>query len=435
MLLKEVGQEHADWYLIAKDGNLTAKVSAGLCIGEDEFGLLLLNPTPNQALIRFDVDQWGRLQIEPASAGFVLLSPQRNHCANYQLEPFQGLALWLPNNQFDLANNMLAATKQYDDLPVTLVPKPSAPSPKGTRGPASRGPAPREADDNLAVDLIDEALGTPVLDEILSEEPENLVQEAPIPVLDSPIERVPEPAASETLITQLPYGFEPKGFTTTHAVAVTVAESQHHQARRRSYRVTAVVGVILAGVAAGLLAAKLDLVEFQLPAAEPRTAFNPATPRLVLLSEAQIDTPDAPAISAALESPDSAVAITPPETTPATPASRPVATAPSGQATASVYRTDLADAEALFHEGFITAPGQRNSVAILQRILGEDPTHPEATSLLKRCADRMINAAVQADEHGLNFEARNLVEEVMAFYPAHEQAQNLWQRWTEPQEA
>lgn len=446
MLLKEVSREHADWYVIAKDGNLTAKVSAGLCIGEDGSRLLLLNPTPSEALVKFQVDSWGRLEIQPASDDYILLSPQRNYCNSYKVEPYQGLTLWLPNNALDLANDLQGTTKQRDDLPLTLVPNtqttralPNQDQPNageyahenaGESEEISLQPVPEavvepipEAIPGISLGPIAEALPEPDLADYDANE------QLSIPVLDSPIERIPEPDPHETLITELPYGFGPRSLNTTQTEVVPIFAERSRGVGKSSSRITLIAAVILVGIAAGLLAAKLELIKNPLQLAEPRTAFNPATPRLVLLSETA---PKPVAAPATRDASPTVPAV--PEGTPATPATRPLTPAPSGPATpTSVYRTDIADATALFDAGFITAPAERNTVAILNRILEQDPEHPEAISLLKRCADRMIDAAVEAEHHGLEFEARNLVEEVMAFYPQHEQAEDLWQQWTAAQ--
>ncbi len=451
MLLNKVGPEQADWYLIAKDGNLTAKVTPGLCIGEDPSGLLLLSPKSGESLLRFNVDAWGRLELQPANDAVELLSPQRRHCRVYSVEPLAGVSVWLPNNELYLANDLEGNTLRYDDLPVTVVPRtpgrtttqpPRAvpshaqqPLPDTASGqsvtqvspqspPEASEPTNLEATIEIEVESVDT-----VFDAELEREAERELAALQIPLLDSPVERLREPNSSETLITELPYGFEPRGFTTTEQVTVLDERFARSHVLRRSSRIMLVLLVVLVGIAAGLLAARFNLIDYPLRAAEPRTAFNPATPKLVLLSEREVE--------ASVQQPAAEKLIPvappePPETTPSTPSLTEAVVTPADPPTNTVYRTDLADAMRLFDQGYITGPAERNSVSILNRILRDEPDHQEAVVLLKRCADRMLEAAVTAQEHGLDFEARNLVEEVMAFYPDHQRALALWARWAGP---
>jgi hypothetical protein len=450
MLLNEVGQEQADWYLIAKDGSLAVRVSDGLCVGEDESGLLLLNPKATEAQIQFSVDSSGCLRLQPAAEHCALLSPEREYCTSFRVEPYRGLSLWLPHNELALANDLQGITQQYNELPLTLVTTMQSDTASSLPG---RGQA----------NVHTEAFGIAPAPANMRAADELLERESLVPLLDSPIERIPEPQQrpdpldlrepfteahpfvepepetapgdAETLITQLPYGFDADDFTTSQPATVRATQAGHTHRLGRSSRITVVAAVILTGVAAGLFAAKVDLVEFPLGAAKPRTAFNPATPRLVLLSEAQPAATIAPeAVSSNAPTSAPIVPLPAPDITPATPTTGPKAKTARTPAVASVYRTDLANASELFDQGFITAPAQRNTVAILQRILAEDPAHAEAVSLLERCAERMLDAAVQAEQHGLDFEARNLLEEVMAFYPEHPKATNLWQRWVATQD-
>ena len=473
MLLHEVGRDQADWFLIAKDGSLTAKVSAGLRVGEDEAGVLMLNPPAELALIEFRVDTGGRLQIKPTTDRFILLSPHRERCLSYRVEPYQGMGLWLPHNELDIANDIKGITKQYDDLPVTLVPnldplneepkpaaasapprQPSPPQPVASTtpraDPTTANPRTMEEVDegsSLAAQLAPLPSTEYEAEELLA--PEELT----IPVLDAPIERVPEPTAAETVITELPYGFDPKEFTTSQPLAVAPITDDHSHRPGSSSRLTMILAVILIGVTAGLVVAELDLLGSRAARVETRTAFNPATPKLVLLSEAQVASGSAtaadsytagsrvsmPPVAAAdvtdAKSDETAAAVVAPpepsvtpETTPSTPVA---ASTPEVLDTLSVFHSDLADATALFEQGFITGPQPRNTVAILREILRQEPQHAAAAALLKQCADRMVNAAILADQHGLQFEARNLLEEVMAFYPNHANAADLWQRWTD----
>jgi hypothetical protein len=47
----------------------------------------------------------------------------------------------------------------------------------------------------------------------------------------------------------------------------------------------------------------------------------------------------------------------------------------------------------------------------------------------------MVEAAVEARAAGLDYDARNLVEEVLAFDPRHERATALWRAWADNRSA
>jgi hypothetical protein len=91
----------------------------------------------------------------------------------------------------------------------------------------------------------------------------------------------------------------------------------------------------------------------------------------------------------------------------------------------------LDDARSLYEAGYIITPPQRSSVSVLRLVLEQDDGNPAALLLLERCADHLISAAKEAEQVGLAYEARNLIEEVLAFHPHHAEANALWARWTQ----
>ena len=81
-------------------------------------------------------------------------------------------------------------------------------------------------------------------------------------------------------------------------------------------------------------------------------------------------------------------------------------------------------------EFFISLKVVANAVKELSNILYVDPTNPEALNLMSDSANKLVSAAVEAYAAGLEFEARNILEEVLAFHPEHAKANEYWQQWT-----
>lgn len=111
------------------------------------------------------------------------------------------------------------------------------------------------------------------------------------------------------------------------------------------------------------------------------------------------------------------------------------APAPDGGATASAQAAvpdwRLVRARELMEEGYITFPPDDNAVAYIERLLADEPGNPRALALLAECTSRLIDAAVRAHDQGLEYEARNTLEEILGFNPGHRQANRLWQEWVE----
>jgi hypothetical protein len=89
----------------------------------------------------------------------------------------------------------------------------------------------------------------------------------------------------------------------------------------------------------------------------------------------------------------------------------------------------LARAEELLEQGYVTYPPGRNAVALLTSLLDDYPGHPEAMALLGDCTDVLIEAAIDARRRGLDYEARNTLEEVLGFNPDNQRALALWEQW------
>jgi hypothetical protein len=83
--------------------------------------------------------------------------------------------------------------------------------------------------------------------------------------------------------------------------------------------------------------------------------------------------------------------------------------------------------------GLITSPSSGNAVAELRGALSRSPANQEAGALMDAAAAKLVVAAREAQAAGLDFEARNLLEEVLGFRPGHPEAVRLREAWMRPQ--
>jgi len=104
---------------------------------------------------------------------------------------------------------------------------------------------------------------------------------------------------------------------------------------------------------------------------------------------------------------------------------------PTRIASSATARIALLQAEQLLNSGDIIAPRGNNAVALIRRALGEEPQNTHARQLLAKCADQLIALAQRARAIAMDYEARNLLEEVLAFYPNHPEATELWREWVD----
>jgi len=86
-------------------------------------------------------------------------------------------------------------------------------------------------------------------------------------------------------------------------------------------------------------------------------------------------------------------------------------------------------ARVLLDQGYITYPPGGNAVALLVDVLEDHPGHPRAMDMLDESTVRLIEAARQARARGLDYEARNSLEEVLGFNPDNATANRLWREW------
>jgi hypothetical protein len=115
----------------------------------------------------------------------------------------------------------------------------------------------------------------------------------------------------------------------------------------------------------------------------------------------------------------------------AAPLPTPEAEDPAAPMRASPPDWRLVRARELLAAGYITYPPRDNAVAYLERLLAVDPNNAEAMALLDECTRQLIQAAVRAHDQGLDYEARNTLEEVLGFNPDNERANRLWREWVD----
>ena len=77
----------------------------------------------------------------------------------------------------------------------------------------------------------------------------------------------------------------------------------------------------------------------------------------------------------------------------------------------------LTNARKLFADGYVTGPNDFNAVAETLRALAIDAGNAGALAMLEQCADRLVTAAGEAREHGLDDQADALISELSFFDP------------------
>ena len=96
----------------------------------------------------------------------------------------------------------------------------------------------------------------------------------------------------------------------------------------------------------------------------------------------------------------------------------------------------LAEAEALYGQGYVTGPSQEdNAVARLREALRLDPDHPDALRLLSVAATRLAEVAVEAYAAGLTEEGLGYLDLALAVTPGIARWREQRERWQEEIEA
>ena len=90
---------------------------------------------------------------------------------------------------------------------------------------------------------------------------------------------------------------------------------------------------------------------------------------------------------------------------------------------------NLANARELIATGFLTAPAEENAVAKLREVQRLDPGNLDAVLLLKECAERLAEVAMEADSFALREEAKTYLDLALAITPDVEAWVNLRESW------
>ena len=89
----------------------------------------------------------------------------------------------------------------------------------------------------------------------------------------------------------------------------------------------------------------------------------------------------------------------------------------------------LADARALYADGFLTLPADGGVVAKLREVLRLDPGNSAATALLTRTADRLATAAKDAHAYGFADQARHYLDLALTVTPDVDEWRDLREAW------
>jgi tetratricopeptide (TPR) repeat protein len=90
---------------------------------------------------------------------------------------------------------------------------------------------------------------------------------------------------------------------------------------------------------------------------------------------------------------------------------------------------NLEDAEALFAQGLITAPAERNAVLLLSEVERLDPGNQAALALRRQCASRLAAVAEEAHAQGLTRLGKEYLELALSVTPDVEAWRVLRARW------
>jgi hypothetical protein len=384
-------QSNGNWYLFIGDA-ICLKVSSDLVLGEDDDGLVVLNPKqPGYGLLKMRRDDAGRLLLKNISKRHVLdWQTGTATMLGGEFALVAGSKVVLPNNELYLNHEM-----QRGQVSARIVVQESEPAVEQVE---------------VLVEVIPESGAQK---EVRQEYPE------------------PDPIASEQLLDQEVFA-EPL-VQKTAAPEVDTAKGNN-----RSVLIGLAVGFCLVvGLLIGtwpstpiseepvVVAADVPLVvEQTLPVQTepapteilpPETAEAQNTQTETAVTEVVIPEP-APVETATVEP-----ATVEPETVEAAPLN-------SGAVDPAVA-AGLERATVYLQQGFITQPEGGNAVMELSNILWQDPSNKEAFDLMGEATTRLIDAAVEAHSAGFEYEARNLIEEVLGFNPQHPQANAYKQEW------
>ena len=95
----------------------------------------------------------------------------------------------------------------------------------------------------------------------------------------------------------------------------------------------------------------------------------------------------------------------------------------------AMVEQNLQEAEALFRQGFITEPPERNTIALLREAERLDPGNARAESLLEQAAARLVEVAVEAHAVGLTDAANQYLELALTVTPDVPAWRTLRESW------
>jgi len=92
----------------------------------------------------------------------------------------------------------------------------------------------------------------------------------------------------------------------------------------------------------------------------------------------------------------------------------------------------LASARLYLEEGYVIepAPDGRTAIDEISQALFRDPVNQEALNLMTAAAESVLLDAKATYDAGFEYEARNILEELLAFHPEHPEGNQIWQQWT-----
>jgi len=417
-------QPSSSWFLTARGGDVRLRVRDEIRIGEDDSGDLILNPPPQTALVVCSVTS-GRLKLL-SRAGLRFVRRDGRRSVEFDVQPGQALKLVLPHNNVQIQNEGTDGRQRMERVELLQA---------DTAAPIQ---APRRNALTRPIDAVTEAgdaSGIPTLTLLQRVDISELHQLIPQRPTDDQSGTDPANALAPILVRESLLN-EPDQQETQPAAADRTELASLLQPVR-SLGGSSVPLLVLCLLTLVLVAADETVLETTGTAARALTATSPAGESLILLaSSASTLTGQNPAtadVSPSVADRHSADSSAPPqanpEPTPAAPgstAAAPRGTDPGQEPVAEVYVQELARARRLFNAGKIITPLDNNAVRAVRWILNSSPEYQQAQLLLDQCADRLLSQASSAYASGEEYQARNLVEEVLAFNPQYAPAEELW---------
>lgn len=410
--------EHRDWHVLWGDGDLTLRIRSGSHIGEDEFGELRFRVSTQGCWIEFTIDDQGNLWAVTVGGSYQFDLGAGERVNRVRLEP--GARIELPNNLLYISASMQRTTSSGVVVSLTSV------------AVTELIETPELLPQPAAVTGIESPGGTePIRATMLGRVDRTLENDRPVPLsrykwfLLGPLVGVVILIAMSIWI-----GLEPISKSSPIVPATTrvapVPTNQIPQRQQPTNPLDTLDRILV--VADPEDGPVLDIATDSFAAVLSSDPINIRAPEgLAKVQErssftSQVDVGSAQ--QAALVDEAAAHKIEPTRPTP--PVDQPTQIA--GSATA---RIALLQAEKLLNSGDIIAPRGNNAVALIRRALGEEPQNTHARQLLARCANQLIALAQRARAIAMDYEARNLLEEVLAFYPNHPEATELWREWVD----